>query len=448
MDRETDFLAGFETLRALVSEFLAAVLQPWTGIQFAVIAAILVLGLFVGARIERRLEPRLREIRGKPRLLRVLAILLRRMPWFATTILLWLTVAAMREVTWPSRSYFITVAAMLATAWLVITVASRVIRNRLLARVVAAIVWAIVALEITGSLDATLRLLDAVGFDLGEGRISLLAALKATVLFGLLFWGAVALGHLVETLLNRSADLTPRIQVLLSKTVKSLLLVLAGLTALTTLGIDLTALTVFSGAVGVGVGFGLQKVVSNYISGIIILLDKSIKPGDTISLGETFGWIRSLQARFVSVVTRDGKEYLIPNEDLITGQVVNWSFSDTLIRLDVEFGVSYDSDPHEVTRLAIEAAKTVDRVQSSTTPVCWMTGFGESSLDFVLRFWIADPQRGLTNIRGQVLLACWDAFKAAGIAIPFPHREIIMRTPVEIRRARDNGEDGGVPPKD
>ena len=185
-----------------------------------------------------------------------------------------------------------------------------------------------------------------------------------------------------------------------------------------------------SGAIGVGIGFGLQKVVSNFVSGIIILLDESIKPGDTISLGDTFGWIRELRARFVSVITRDGREFLIPNEDFITTQVVNWSFTDDLVRLDVPFGVSYDSDPHEVSRLAIDAAANVERVVTiGKSPVCWLKNFGDSSLDFVLRFWIKDPQNGLTNIRGKVMLALWDAFKENGIEIPFPHREVIMKQP-------------------
>jgi small-conductance mechanosensitive channel len=211
------------------------------------------------------------------------------------------------------------------------------------------------------------------------------------------------------------------------------LIVIATLVAMSGLGIDLTALTVLSGAIGVGIGFGLQKVVSNFISGIIILLDESIKPGDTISLGDTFGWIRELRARFVSVVTRDGREFLIPNEDLITREVINWSFSDRYVRLDVSFGVAYDSDPHEVSRLAIEAASAVERVESRVkAPVCWLTAFGDSSLDFLLRFWISDPQQGLTNIRGIVLLALWDTFKEHGIAIPFPHREVIMKTPVQV----------------
>ena len=189
-------------------------------------------------------------------------------------------------------------------------------------------------------------------------------------------------------------------------------------------GFDLTGLAVLSGAVGLGLGFGLQKVVSNLVSGIIILLDKSIKPGDVISLGETFGWINALGARYVSVITRDGKEYLIPNEDLITGQVVNWSHSNEFVRLDIYFGTAYDDDPHDVRRIAIAAAAGVDRVLPSRPPVCHIVGFGDSSVDYILRFWILDPTGGLTNIRGNVYLALWDAFQENGISIPFPQREV------------------------
>jgi small-conductance mechanosensitive channel len=169
-------------------------------------------------------------------------------------------------------------------------------------------------------------------------------------------------------------------------------------------------------------------------------MDRSIKPGDTISLGETFGWIRELRARFVSVVTRDGREYLIPNEDFITHEVINWSFSDELVRLDVKFGVAYNSDPHQVSALAVEAATKCSRVHAARNPVCWLTGFGDSSLDFVLRFWICDPREGLTNVRGVVLLALWDTLQENGIKIPYPHREIIMGTPVELSGGKERGD--------
>jgi small-conductance mechanosensitive channel len=220
--------------------------------------------------------------------------------------------------------------------------------------------------------------------------------------------------------------------VLTGKVLRISLIVTAAIVWLSINQINLTVLTVLSGAIGVGVGFGLQKVVSNLFSGVIILLDRSIKPGDTITVGETFGWIRELRARFVSVVTRDGREYLIPNEDFITHEVINWSYSDELVRIDVAFGASYDADPHKVSAVAIEAASTVKRVVDTQKPVCWLTAFGDSSLEFLLRFWIRDPQNGLTNVRGAVLLAVWDAFRENNIRIPYPHREVIMKTPVQI----------------
>ena len=213
---------------------------------------------------------------------------------------------------------------------------------------------------------------------------------------------------------------------LLVKFLQVLLFGAAFFIGLKSIGFDLTGLAVLSGAIGIGLGFGLQKVVSNLVSGIIILLDKSIKPGDVISLGKTFGWINSLGARYVSVVTRNGKEYLIPNEDLITGQVVNWSHSNDFVRLDIYFGTAYDDNPHDVRKLAIEAAKGVDRVLATRPAVCHIVGFGDSSVDYILRFWIKDPTGGLTNIRGNVYLALWDTFQKNGISIPFPQREVRM----------------------
>ena len=334
---------------------------------------------------------------------------------------------------WPERNYLIYVALLLSSAWLLIAVVSHTLRNRLLRTVLSWAAWIYVAAAILGIVDDTATMLDNAGFDFGSVRISVLSVLQAGVVLAVAMWASFTAGGFLDRRIQKVDELTPSLRVLLGKITRISLMVLAALVAISGLGIDLTALTVLSGAVGVGIGFGLQKVVSNFISGIIILVDQSIKPGDTISLGETFGWIRELRARFVSVVTRDGREFLIPNEDFITHEVINWSFSDKQVRLDVDFGVSYDSDPHDVMRIAPEAASGVDRVDSSShPPVCWLTEFGDSSLNFKLRFWISDPQQGLTNIKGKVLLALWDAFKENGIGIPYPHREVIMKTPVAV----------------
>jgi small-conductance mechanosensitive channel len=329
---------------------------------------------------------------------------------------------------------------LLSGAWLLVNVVSNVIRSRLVGRTFTWAAWIYVAAAILGITDDIVNFLGTRTFGFGE-EYTVLVLIKGIFLFGGLLWGSYILGSFFERRISRVDELTPSLRVLTGKIVRISLIILAVLIAISMLDIDLTALTLLSGAVGVGLGFGLQKVVSNFISGIIILMDQSIKPGDTITLGETFGWIRELRARFVSVVTRDGREFLIPNEDFITTQVINWSFSDRFVRLDVEFGVSYNSDPHEVTKLAIDAAGSVPRVSASgKPPVCWLTGFGESSLEFLLRFWIDDPQQGLTNVRGQVLLAVWDSFKEHGIRIPYPHRELIMKTPVELATPAQGAE--------
>jgi small-conductance mechanosensitive channel len=424
-----DLLTNAETLTDGLAN---AVLTPWLLYQAAIIALLFGLAIVLRGRIEPLLEERAREIRGHPGLLRVVVALLRRVHWILFICLLLIALAVMRSITWPSRSYLISVVLSLAVVWLFAAVLSRVIRNRLVARMVSWSAWvyaALVILDLDGKVGG---FLDRFALPIGEMRLSALVVIKAAVLLIGTVWVAVIVGRYLDELVQKSEELTPSIRVLVGKVAKIGLVLIAGAVALSSVGIDLTALTVFSGAVGLGLGFGLQKVISNFISGIIILLDKSIKPGDTISLEGTFGWIRELRARFVSVVTRDGREYLIPNEDFITGRVINWSFSDELVRLDVNFGVSYDADPHLVSKLAIEAAASVPRVRDDRRPVCWLTGFGDSSLDFVLRFWIQDPQKGLTNIRGQILLALWDTFKDNGIGIPYPHREVIMKTPPQM----------------
>ncbi|MFN4090066.1 MAG: mechanosensitive ion channel family protein [Alphaproteobacteria bacterium] len=404
--------------------------------QLVVLAAGAAISRLLSGRFAPAIEDRARTIKGNPDLLRLVIAFMRRLHWIFLIVYLWIARFVLQHLAWPADAWLLSTALTLASAWFVISVLTRIIRNRSLARAVAIAIWSYVALSVLGMDEAVVAALDRPAVTLGTVRISLLLVLKVAAVTVALIWLAVFLGNVFSHWIDRSEDLSPSFKVLIGKLAKIGLIILAGTFALAATGVDLTALAVFSGAVGVGIGFGLQKVVSNFISGIIILLDKSIKPGDTITLGETFGWVRDLRARFVSVITRDGREYLIPNEDFITERVVNWSFSSEFVRIDVDFGVAYDSDPHEVSRIAIETAMAIERVSDHRAPVCWLTAFGSSSLDFKLRFWISDPREGLTNVRGQVLIALWDRFKAAGISIPFPHREIIMRTPVEIIRER------------
>ncbi|WFU05092.1 mechanosensitive ion channel (plasmid) [Rhizobium sp. CB3171] len=428
-----------QTIDAFEQWFRTFVMSEWTFYQFGFIAVGYVAASFLASRTEPALESKARRIKGNPDLLRVIIAFMRRLKWLFLAVWLWLVNVILTQNTWPSQRWLVSTALTLTAAWFIISVLTKIIRNPALSRIVAIFSWGYVALYALRLDDPVFSALDGLAVNLGAVRLSLLLVLKAAVLAVALVWIAVLIGNVLSHWVQRSGDLSPSIKVLISKFIKIGLIMIAGAIALSATGIDLTALTVFSGAVGVGIGFGLQKVVSNFISGIIILLDKSIKPGDTITLGDTFGSIRDLRSRFVSVITRDGKEYLIPNEDFISQQVVNWSFSSDYVRIDVDFGTAYDSDPHEVARIAIATASSVDRVANEyKAQVCWLTCFGASSLDFRLRFWISDPANGLTNVRGQVLMALWDAFKEAGVSIPFPHREIIMRTPVEIKQSRED----------
>jgi len=409
---------------------LAYVNQPAFISQTVIIVALFAMAYGLTWWAAPRLEARARQIEGWPAILRLIVILLRRLVWII--YLGFLTIAFILVQSVGARSQLLSTVLLLALAWLVISTVSQVIRSRALGRVFAVVGWIYVAATILGITENIATVLDGLGFQIGNFRLSLLWFLKAVLFLGIVFWLAFSIGDFLDQRIQRSRELTPSLRVLTGKILRIALIVVGALVWLSVIGLDVTVITVFSGAIGIGVGFGLQKVVSNLFSGIIILLDRSIKPGDTITVGETFGWIRELRARFVSVVTRDGREYLIPNEDFITHEVINWSYSDELVRIDVAFGASYDADPHKVSAIAIEAAGTVKRVVETQKPVCWLTAFGDSSLEFLLRFWIRDPQNGLTNVRGAVLLSLWDAFRENNIRIPYPHREVIMKTPVEI----------------
>lgn len=318
-------------------------------------------------------------------------------------------------------------AAKLLTAWIFIRLVAQIIQNNFLRNLIATGAWLVAALSIVGLLEPTATTLEAIGFTIGSTRITLLAVLKSIIIITLLLALSHFTARLAEQRLRRNTSLTPSAQVLIGKIVKIFLIGCALLFGITLSGIDLSAFAIFGGALGLGIGFGLQKVISNLFSGILLLADRSIKPGDIIEMPDgVFGWIGQLNARYVSIVTRDNKEYLIPNEDFITQPVINWSFSNKLIRVETKFGVHYNSDPHLVKRLAQEAAGKPDRIIHDPAPVCHLVEFGDSSLNFVLRFWIEDAEEGVTNMRGAVMLELWDSFQEHGIEIPYPHRQVYV----------------------
>ncbi|MBY6218444.1 mechanosensitive ion channel family protein [Qipengyuania aquimaris] len=290
--------------------------------------------------------------------------------------------------------------------------------------------------ETVGSMVETL---DSMAIGMGDMRISLFDVLVvSTVVLGVIAL-AWFLSKVSRRLVRRFTSLDDTQQLLTEKILTIVIWAAAFFMGIDLLGIDLTALAVFSGAFGLAIGFGLQKTFGNLIAGIILLMDKSIKPGDVIAVtdmagNESFGQIRKIGVRAVSVTTRDQREYLIPNENLMINQVENWSYSSKNVRMQVPVGVSYEADMDLAEKLMLEAAKSCDRILKAPPPTVWMSEYGDNSVNFVIHCWIRDPEDGVGNVRSAVLKKLWWLFKDNGIEIPFPQRDIHIRSSDQLER--------------
>ncbi len=293
--------------------------------------------------------------------------------------------------------------------------------------IISTTTWVIVALYLLGWLPGILDTLDALAFQLGETRISLLAVVKLILLLGLLLVVAMWLSNIIEKQVAQSPHLSRGVAAGLAKVSKFVLVTVAILLGLDAVGINLTALTVFGGALGVGLGFGLQRIASNFISGFILIFDRSIRPGDVISVGTKFGWVQELRARYIVVRDRDGVETLIPNENLITTDVINWSYTDRNVRLKIPVSISYGDDPEQAMAILLAAAQGTNRVLKDPSPVCRLMEFGDNGILLEARVWISDPENGVSNVRSDVNLSIWRGFKEAGITIPFPQRDLYIK---------------------
>ncbi len=397
---------------------------PWLLIQLLIVALAGVIATLIARFVRRHIDLAAHTQNWPPLLVTWARLLLDNLGAVIFVLLTVIARTTMTELTWPSRSYLLVVAASLATAWVVIALVAGLIRNQFVYRIVAVFAWTVAALNILGLRQPVREALDSFSVVIGGLRVSPLLVIKTTVLLLLTLWAANAASNFLDKRVRRATDLTPSLQVLIGKLIRLVLITVAIVVALSTVGIDFSALAFFSGAIGVGLGFGLQKIVSNLVSGIILLADKSIKPGDVISVGDQVGWVTNMGARYTSIDTRDGREILVPNEDFVTRHVVNWSYSNYRMMLMAKFGVSYDSDPHHVCDVAVAAVAAVPRVIQEPEPTCYFEEFGDSSLNFALRYWIADPGNGIINVRAGVMMALWDAFKREGIHIPFPVRDV------------------------
>jgi small-conductance mechanosensitive channel len=415
-----------DSLHAAARSVGAEVTSPWFYLQLGLILAATGIAFASGAAIRSRVDMTSLAM-GWPAPLRLLVrVLVGSAPTAVFAALMILARAIMRVSTWPSRSYLLAVAAKLALAWLIIRLVTSVIRNPFIVRLVSLSAWLVAALSIIGQLNPTIDALDSVSIVLGGLRLTPLLLIKFGVLLAVALWLSNIASNFAESRITQSSDLTPSIQVLLVKMIRLALMIIAVAMVMSAVGINLSALAIFWGAAGVGIGFGLQKIVANFISGIILLADKSVKPGDLVTIGDSSGRISAMKTRYISVAAGDGREFLIPNEDLVTQKVTNWTYTDKNTLVKVNFGTNYDADPRLVCKLAIEIAAAAPRALKDKPPNCILVEFAEAGMKFSLTFWISDPD-GMDGVKSDVMLSLWETFKREGIRVPYPVREIRVR---------------------
>lgn len=289
---------------------------------------------------------------------------------------------------------------------------------------IASTVWVVLALHLSGLLSSILSALNSVSFGIGKSQVTLLLVLQAIAIILVTLFAALWISRLIENRLMGAQQINMNVRVVLTKLVRILFVLVAILFGLSAAGLDITLLSVFGGALGVGLGFGLQKIASNYASGFIILLDDSIKIGDIITVDVHYGVVSELRSRYMVLRKLDNTEVIIPNELLVTNVMINHSMTDRKVRVQLALQVSYQTDLELAMKLMLEAARTQERVLQEPEPNALLKGFGESGIDLLLNFWISDPENGSMNLQSEIYLDIWRAFKKHNISIPYPQREI------------------------
>ncbi|MCW8962945.1 MAG: mechanosensitive ion channel [Gammaproteobacteria bacterium] len=411
------------------SLWLTLLKSPASQLQFALIAVAFVIALLLDRRLRKWVTSALGDegratvksitMRGSQRLILPLAMLL--------VVILFKAILAANELeVW---LFDILVPLLLSLAFIRITVF--LIRRaytpspliRAWENIISTSIWLIVALHLLGVLPDIEALLNDLAITIGDKRVSVLDVIKVTVSIAVFLIVATWLSRTLENRVMNSRHLGISMRMALSKTIKIVLLSLAVLIALNSVGFDLTVLTVFGGALGVGLGLGLQRITSNFISGMILLYDRSIRPGDVITIGDRFGWVQELRARYVVVRDRDGVETLIPNENLITSEVTSWSHSDRAVRVKIKVQISYQDDPEEAMQVILQACEH-PRVLNDPPVATRLMDFGDNGMNLEARVWINDPEAGVNGVRSDINLAIWKGFKEAGITIPYPQRDV------------------------
>ena len=353
---------------------------------------------------------------------------------FLFTILLGFAYIIASEV--PVTTKLIKAISKLAFIWLLTNVLLVVVSNRAVAIFIGFSIAILTVLEMTGMLAATNKFLSGISFELGSIKLSMLGMTKGIFYCVLLFWLAGLISSSAERYLRRVSSLKYSSRELIIKFMNIFFYCIAGVITLNAIGVDMTALTVVGGALAVGLGFGLQKITSNFVSGIILLFENSIKAGDLIEVGGEKGWLRNSGIRYTLIETFDGREMLIPNEELVTSKVTNWTYSNTRARIEIKVGVSYESDLKLAARLILEAATSHPRCISDPAPGAFMSEFADNAAIFQLIFWVDDLTEGLLKPKNDVMFAILEKFAANNVRIPYPHHEVhVKMLPPEITEA-------------
>lgn len=392
-------------------------------IQLSVVALGLLIALYASHRIRQHFplpQENLRPQRTAMRLIRRLA--------FPIALIIWLNLGITAYNLHDEPHLILSKISSLTMAWALIRLVSSFIENSTISHIVATLIWSIAALHILDYLPLVIAWLESVKLGQGDNALTLYALVSSTLSVAAFIWLALIGAKTLERSIHNNPHFSLATQVLLSKVSKFVLLSLAFLVGLNLVGVDLTAFAVLGGAIGVGIGLGLQKVFSNLIAGIILLLDNSIKPGDTIVFQGRYGRVNRLSGRYVAMITRDGTEHLIPNDELINNQVENWSHSSPNVRLKIPVGIHYKADVHQAMQLCIEAAQETTRVLKHPQPVCLLKEFSDSAIQLEQRIWIKDPMNGCSNVKSEVLLKIWDKFQEHNIEIPYPQRDLHVRS--------------------
>ena len=418
------------------SEAMERLLEPAHLAQISVITAMVVLGWWIARRIRRDLGAANAPAgwRGRAREAAWVAA-----PFGLTLLLLATADGLLHAIGAPTR--IVDVAVQLTGHLLLIRVIVYLFRVSLGTRSrikgwgtpISVVIWIFLSLHLLGWGDTLIAVLDGIGITAGKTRISVWSITKLLVTVGLFVVVAVWVSRWLERRLMSLQGIAPNMRIGLAKFTQAFLIGLSILVGLNATGLDLTTLTVLTGALGIGLGFGLQSITANLVSGFVLLMDRSIKPGDVISFTGTtgtstegFGWVQQLRGRYVVVRDRDGVETLVPNQNLITNSVINWSYTDPRVRLKLPVRVSYKDDPELALKALVDATEGHRRVLREPPPVARLMGFGDHGIELELRFWIADPQEGVNNVRSDVNRSIWRLFKEHGITIPVAQRAVTL----------------------